>query len=62
MSEIEQVHARQVLDSRGNPTVEVEVRSSRAPPAAPPCRRAPRPASSRPSSCATAARRWAARA
>ena len=25
MSEIEQVHARQVLDSRGNPTVEVEV-------------------------------------
>ncbi len=26
MSEIEQVHARQILDSRGNPTVEVEVR------------------------------------
>ncbi|HEY1595544.1 MAG TPA: phosphopyruvate hydratase [Thermoleophilaceae bacterium] len=26
MSEITQVHARQVLDSRGNPTVEVEVR------------------------------------
>ena len=25
MSEIELVHARQVLDSRGNPTVEVEV-------------------------------------
>ncbi len=25
MSEIEQVHARQILDSRGNPTVEVEV-------------------------------------
>ena len=25
MSQIEQVHARQVLDSRGNPTVEVEV-------------------------------------
>src|SRR5690349_17750568 len=25
MSEIQQVHARQVLDSRGNPTVEVEV-------------------------------------
>ncbi|MFL5843749.1 MAG: phosphopyruvate hydratase, partial [Solirubrobacteraceae bacterium] len=25
MSEIKQVHARQVLDSRGNPTVEVEV-------------------------------------
>ena len=26
MSEIEHVHARQILDSRGNPTVEVEVR------------------------------------
>src|ERR1700675_2771635 len=26
MSEIEQVHGRQILDSRGNPTVEVEVR------------------------------------
>src|SRR6266700_1621640 len=25
MSEIEQVHARQILDSRGNPTVEVEL-------------------------------------
>ncbi|HEY7952605.1 MAG TPA: phosphopyruvate hydratase [Solirubrobacteraceae bacterium] len=25
MSEIEQVHARQILDSRGNPTVEVEI-------------------------------------
>ena len=25
MSEIKQVHARQVLDSRGNPTVETEV-------------------------------------
>src|SRR2546421_3896340 len=26
MSEIERVHARQILDSRGNPTVEVELR------------------------------------
>ncbi len=26
MSQIEQVHARQILDSRGNPTVEVEIR------------------------------------
>ena len=26
MSQIERVHARQILDSRGNPTVEVEVR------------------------------------
>ena len=34
MSQIEQVHARQVLDSRGNPTVEVEVRSSPGRPAA----------------------------
>ena len=25
MSQIESVHARQILDSRGNPTVEVEV-------------------------------------
>ena len=25
MSQIEQIHARQILDSRGNPTVEVEV-------------------------------------
>ncbi|MEA2352627.1 MAG: Enolase, N-terminal domain, partial [Thermoleophilaceae bacterium] len=25
MSEITEVHARQVLDSRGNPTVEVEL-------------------------------------
>src|ERR1700727_1462659 len=25
MSQIEQVHARQILDSRGNPTIEVEL-------------------------------------
>ncbi|HEV2813567.1 MAG TPA: phosphopyruvate hydratase, partial [Solirubrobacteraceae bacterium] len=25
MSDIEKLHARQVLDSRGNPTVEVEI-------------------------------------
>ena len=25
MSQIQQIHARQILDSRGNPTVEVEV-------------------------------------
>ena len=25
MSQIERVHARQILDSRGNPTVEVEL-------------------------------------
>ncbi len=28
MSTIERVHARQILDSRGNPTVEVDVRLS----------------------------------
>ena len=56
MSEIEQVHARQMLDSRGNPTVEVEVPLARARAAAPRCRPARPPASSRPWSCATAAR------
>jgi len=25
MSQVERVHARQILDSRGNPTIEVEV-------------------------------------
>ncbi|HUZ15932.1 MAG TPA: phosphopyruvate hydratase, partial [Gaiellaceae bacterium] len=30
MTEISHVHARQVLDSRGNPTVEVEVNGGRA--------------------------------
>jgi len=25
MSQIERIHARQILDSRGNPTVEVEI-------------------------------------
>ena len=30
MSEITQVHARQVIDSRGNPTVEVEVKLASA--------------------------------
>ena len=69
MSDIELVHARQILDSRGNPTVEVDLvlRSGAAgrailgfhddlkdaPPGARPSRRARRPASSRPSSCAT---------
>jgi enolase len=28
MSTIERVHARQILDSRGNPTVEVDIRVS----------------------------------
>ena len=57
MPSIEAVVAREILDSRGNPTVEVEVglddgsigRARRCPPAPP-------PAPSRPSSCATATR------
>ncbi len=63
MTAIADVHARQILDSRGNPTVEVDVRprigSARAAPPSPP---APRPAPTRRSSCATAAPRTAARA
>ena len=55
MSEISQVTARQILDSRGNPTVEVDVTTSLGGQrAARRCPRAPRPASSRRSSCATA--------
>ena len=63
MATIEAVGAREILDSRGNPTVEVEValddgthrpggRAQRAPP----------PAPSRRSSCATATSATAARA
>ena len=58
MSQIEHVHARQILDSRGNPTVEVELALRSG--ATGPRRRAVaarRPASSRRPSCATAARR-----
>jgi hypothetical protein len=47
---------REILDSRGNPTVEVDVCSSPAPWAARPCPRAPPPARARRSSCATATR------
>ena len=58
MSQIETVHARQILDSRGNPTVEVERRAALGRVAgAPRCRRARRPASTRPTSCATATTR-----
>ena len=62
MSKIETVHARQILDSRGNPTVEVELswparlRSRRGP-----LGRVDRASSRRPS-CATAATRTWARA
>ena len=57
VSQIEQVHARQILDSRGNPTVEVEV-ALRSGATGPRGRAvaAHRPASSRRPSCATAAR------
>ncbi len=54
---ITRVHGREILDSRGNPTVEVDVTLATARSAAPRCRRAPRPASARRSSCATATRR-----
>ena len=58
MSQIESVHARQILDSRGNPTVECEValRSGASGRAAVPSARPP--VSSRPWSCATAATAW----
>jgi enolase len=42
MSQIETVHARQILDSRGNPTVEVEVRLRSGAQGAPRCPQAPR--------------------
>ena len=62
MTAIRTVRARQILDSRGNPTVEVEVelvvgRAS----AARRCPRGRRPARTRPSSCATATRPEGAR-
>ena len=56
MTAIVDVHARQILDSRGNPTVEVDVRSRTEAWAAPRSRRALRPALTRRSSCATATR------
>ena len=62
MSQIEHVHARQILDSRGNPTVEVELSLRSGAGAARPCRPARRPASSRRPSCATAATPTSARA
>ena len=52
---------RQILDSRGNPTVEVEVGLESGRSGAPRCRRARRPARTRRSSCATATRRVLAR-
>ena len=63
MSDIVHVAGREILDSRGNPTVEVEVvLDERCARAAPPCRAARRPASTRRSSSATAASATSARA
>ena len=55
MSVIEVIHARQILDSRGNPTVEVDLRSLAGRLGGRQCPRAPRPGRTRRSSCATAA-------
>ena len=54
---ITRVHGREILDSRGNPTVEVDVTLEAASSGARRCPRARRPASARRSSCATATRR-----
>ena len=62
MSEIEHVVGREVLDSRGNPTVEVEVVLATGARGGRSCPRGRRPASTRRSSGATAATASAARA
>jgi hypothetical protein len=56
MTAIIDIVGREVLDSRGNPTVEVDVISKTDPWAARWCHRAPRPAPMRPLNCATAAK------
>jgi hypothetical protein len=57
MSQIETIHGREIIDSRGNPTVEADVFLEHpALPAAPRYRAARPPASVKPSSCATASR------
>ena len=55
--EISDIFAHEILDLRGNPTVEVEVRLPTAPSAGPPSRPAPPPARTKRSSCATATNR-----
>ena len=63
MSQIERIHARQILDSPRQPDGRGRARAAlRRDRARGRARRAPRPASSRPPSCATAARRGPARA
>ena len=54
MAAIADITAREILDSRGNPTIEVDVVLEAAPSAARRCRPAPRPARMRRWSCATA--------
>ena len=51
---IADIHAREVLDSRGNPTVEAEVTLADGTTDAPSFPAAPPPASTKRSSCATA--------
>ena len=57
MAMITAVHARQILDSRGNPTVEVEVLLEDGSYGRAAVPSVPRPVPSRPSSAATATRR-----
>ena len=56
ITEIQEIQAREILDSRGNPTVEAEVILADGPGAARPSPAAPPPASTKRSSCATATR------
>ena len=62
MTAIIDIIGREILDSRGNPTVEVDVILEDGSMAVPPCPRAPRPARTRPWNCATAASATRARA
>src|SRR5580693_6535583 len=55
-TEIVEIKAREILDSRGNPTVEVDVGFAAALSDGPRCLRAHRPAFMKRSSCATAIR------
>ena len=56
LTSIADIRGRQVLDSRGNPTVEAEVFLDGGPRRGPLCRVARPPVSMRPSNCATATR------
>ena len=58
MTAIVDIIAREILDSRGNPTVEVDVGSKTARSAAPPCPPAPRPAPTKRWNCGTATERY----